>query len=549
MCSEVVKKRRRERNEGLQVDSELTERPSYILFITDQQRYDHLGCNGHPVLQTPNIDEMATEGVNFDRFYVASPVCMPNRASLMTCRMPSSHGVRSLGIPLAREHVTFVELLRAAGYDTALIGKSHLQNVSDWEIQIEPPKVRDGYQAPSADLAVAVRSDLDNETYQYERQAYWDQENPKVPRPFYGFDDYVSILRHGFNTGGDHLEWLKANAPETLALRGRDMQFDHDYTVPQAIRTMVPEEHYSTAYIADCACEWLESRRGNSKPFFLMVSFPDPHHPFTPPGRYWDMYAPEDMPVPEAYEANDWDPPDYIRIAERDRARDKSLGQMAGYSIAVSKREALEARALTCGMITMVDDAVGRVRAAARNAGVTDNTVQMFTSDHGDHLGEHRLLFKGAEQYDSLTHVPFIWSDPKGASGERSDDLAQTHDIGATILEHAKLEASVGMQGTVMAVAGGAGRDAAHIQYETQRTQEAFGIRPRVHTIVHGNWRLSMYLGKCRNELFDLKEDPGELRNLWDSANHSDVKNRLIERLAELEIAVADRAPLPTAQA
>ena len=527
----------------------MTERPSYILFITDQQRYDHLGCNGHPVLRTPNIDAIAAEGVSHDRFYVASPVCMPNRASLMTCRMPSSHGTRSLGIPLDYDSVTFVELLAAAGYDTCLIGKSHLQNVSDFDIQIEQTKHREGFTAPSDDLTVAIRSDLDNDTYQYERQAYWDKPNPKVPLPFYGFKEYFAVMRHGFNTGGDHLEWVKKNAPEILALRGRDKQFDHDFTVPQAIRTKVPEEYYSTTYIADCAVEWLEARRSNDKPFLLMVSFPDPHHPFTPPGKSWDMYKPEDMVVPAAYEADDWDPPEYVKVAERDRANDPRLGQMAGYSLAVSKQEALEARALTCGMISMIDDAVGRVRAAATDVGVADNTVQIFTSDHGDHLGEHRLLFKGAEQYDSLTHVPFIWADPKGDSGTRVDDLAQTLDIGTTILEHAKVENSLGMQGVVLPTVGGAGRDAAHIQYETQRTQEAFGTRPRVHTIVQSNWRLSMYLGKCQNELFDLENDPGEMSNLWDSAKHQDIKARLVEHLAELEIAAVDRVPLPTAQA
>ncbi len=526
----------------------MTERPSYILFVTDQQRYDHLGCNGHPVLQTPNIDEMAAQGVNHDRFYVASPVCMPNRASLMTCRMPSSHGVRSLGVPLSHDNVTFVELMAAAGYDTALIGKSHLQNVTDWPTQIEPPRHRDGFAVPPDDLAVAVRSDLESDRYQYERQAYWDQDEPRVPTPFYGFGDYVSVTRHGFNTGGDHMEWLKKHAPETLALRGRDKQFDHDYSVPQAIRTKVPEEHYSTAYIADRACEWLQSRAGNPAPFLLMVSFPDPHHPFTPPGKYWGMYSPDDMPVPAAYEANDWVPPEHVRILERDRANDQTLGQNTGYSVAVSRQEALEARALTCGMISMIDDAVGRVREAAMDAGVADSTVQIFTSDHGDHLGEHRLLFKGAEQYDSLTHVPFIWADPKGPSGERTDELAQTHDIGTTILEHAKIEPAIGMQGEVMSVAGGAGRDAVHIQYETQRPQEAFGSRPRVHTVIQGRWRLSMYLGKCPNELFDLENDPDEMTNLWDSAAHGDVKAALIEKLAELEIASHNRVPLPTAQ-
>ena len=149
-----------------------------------------------------------------------------------------------------------------------------------------------------------------------------------------------------------------------------------------------------------------------------------------------------------------WDPPEYVRIAERDRARDETLGRKSGATVAVSRQEALETRALTCGMISMIDDAVGKVRAAVQNANVAGNTVQIFTSDHGDHLGDHRLLFKGAEQYDTLTHVPFIWADPAGRKGGRCDELAQTIDIGATILEHAKLEAPAGMHGQALAVAG-----------------------------------------------------------------------------------------------
>ncbi len=527
----------------------MTERPSYILFITDQQRADSLGCTGHPTVRTPNIDTIAQRGVTFERFYVASPVCMPNRASLMTCRMPTSHGVRSLGIPLATDHVTFVEVMAAAGYDTALIGKSHLQNVTQFPTQFERKTHREGFIAPPPELADAIRSDLDAPHYQYEQRRYWMQENPSVPSPFYGFDHYDSVLRHGTNAGGHYEEWLKQVAPEVLALRGRDTQLDHDYIVPQAVRTRVPEEYYSTTYIANQACAWLEERKDSDKPFFLMVSFPDPHHPFNPPGKYWDMYRPEDMEIPRAYTDPSWNPPDYVLQAESERAADPTLGQMAGYSLAVTAREAQEARALTCGMITMVDDAIGRVQQAANTTETGAEAVQIFTSDHGDHLGDHRLLFKGTEQYDTITRVPFIWADPKGAQNQRSAELAQTLDIGTTIMEHARLEAPDGMQGERLSVAGGSGREAAFIQYETQRPQQAFGKDPRAHTIVHDRWRLTLYRGKAQNELFDLRDDPDEMVNLWDDAGHRDVRAALVERLAELEIEVIDSVPFPTAEA
>ena len=136
-------------------------RPVFVLFITDQQRADFVGCYGHPLLKTPNIDRIAAGGIAFDRFYVASPVCMSNRASLMTGRMPSVHGVRSNGIPLSRKAVTFVDLLRDAGYETALIGKSHLQNFTPGAPIVKAPEAPEGYRAPRGDLAEALRHPLE----------------------------------------------------------------------------------------------------------------------------------------------------------------------------------------------------------------------------------------------------------------------------------------------------------------------------------------------------------------------------------------------------
>src|SRR5215475_7367205 len=137
-------------------------RPNFLFFITDQHRADFLGCYGHPVLRTPNIDAIAARGTAFDRFYVASPVCQPNRASLMTGRMPSSHDVRSNGISLSMEAVTFVDLLRDAGYKTALIGKSHLQNFTPHPPIVKRPPPRPGFREPSGDLLQALHNDLDD---------------------------------------------------------------------------------------------------------------------------------------------------------------------------------------------------------------------------------------------------------------------------------------------------------------------------------------------------------------------------------------------------
>jgi arylsulfatase A-like enzyme len=278
--------------------------PNFLLIITDQHRADYLGCYGHPLLKTPHIDSIAGCGTRFDRFYVATPVCMPNRATLMTGRMPSVHGVRSNGMPLSLRSNTFVDALRASGYATALVGKSHLQNFTGFgPIQKRPP-VRDGDRVLSGEFAEAMKPVPDDGAYDQELPSQWSSGNDFPMRlPFYGFEHVDLCTDHGHRVGGHYYVWLKSKRPDADALRDPKNQLPHDYVCPQAIRTPIPEELYPTSYIADKACEWLDGYTGakRSTPFFLMMSFPDPHHPFTPPGRYWSMYRPEDMAVPPSF--------------------------------------------------------------------------------------------------------------------------------------------------------------------------------------------------------------------------------------------------------
>ena len=537
----------------------MSRRPSYVLFITDQHRADWLGCNGHPVLKTPHIDSIAAGGVTFDRFYVATPVCMPNRSSLMTGRMPSVHGARANGTPLSRNAVTFVDLMREAGYATALVGKSHLQTFTGQPALMKPPAPKPGYAPVPPGLNEAVRHSLGTAEYDNESPSFWSKSGAQVEKPYYGFDHVELVTGHGDEVDGDYRAWLLARDPNAISLTGPKNQLPHDYVCPQAIRTRMPVELYQTSYIAERARAFIEhhTKEKPEQPFFLMVSFPDPHHPFNPPGKYWDMYKPEQFAVPEAFTRNDWAPPPHVAAVIKEREEGKA-NLNSQFSFTTTPREVQEAAALTAGMIALIDDCIGGVLGALNACGRAEDTVTIFTSDHGEHLGDHRLLLKGSEQYQQILRVPFVWSDPaarktSARSGTRSGAIGSTIDISSTILDHAKISPYAGIQGIslIPAIQGesATARPAAFVQYEHQRPNEAIGGIPRIHTLVDERWRMSVFDGVEWGELYDLQNDPGEFVNLWDDPAHAATRSKLIEQLLRIEIAHVDRVPMPTGRA
>jgi arylsulfatase A-like enzyme len=530
-------------------------RPNFLFFITDQHRFDYLGCAGHPVLRTPRIDSIAARGTLFERFYVATPVCMPNRATLMTGRMPSVHGVRSNGSPLSLLSNTFVDALRAAGYATALVGKSHLQNFGPYPPVLKRAPPREGDQVLEPSFAEARKPVAGDGPYDQEHPSRWEAGHDFAMRlPFYGFEHVDLCTAHGDQVGGHYYVWLKSKRPDADALRDHANQLPHDYVCPQAWRTPIPEELYPTAYIADKTCAWLDNyaRGDRSKPFFLMASFPDPHHPFTPPGRYWGMYDPRDLALPPSFHAGNRSPARPVAWALAERAGGKSdlEGQAA---FAVDEREAREAMALSCGMIAMIDDAVGRVLAELAARGLSDDTIVIFTTDHGDFLGDHRLLLKGPAHYEGITHVPFIWAEPGARPARRTDALAGTLDIAATILDRAKIEPYNGIQGlSLLPVLEGTGRlarDTMVIEDDQQRAVFALPSGARLRTLVTPRWRMTIAHGDPHGELYDLQSDPHELDNLFEDAAHRAVRAELMEKLAYRQMELADRSPLPTGRA
>jgi arylsulfatase A-like enzyme len=204
-------------------------------------------------------------------------------------------------------------------------------------------------------------------------------------------------------------------------------------------------------------------------------------------------------------------------------------------------------------MISCIDDAIGCVLRALERSGRSEDTILVFTSDHGDHLGDHRLMLKGAEQYQSIVRVPFIWADPQVSTRPaRSNALASTMDISATILERARIEPFSGMQAKSFLPAierGEPARDAVFIQYDHQAPHSGTDVPARVHTLIDERHRISVFHGTGWGELYDLKDDPGEFENLWDDPAHAGTRARMVERLLAAEIEHIDRVPLPTRRA
>jgi arylsulfatase A-like enzyme len=522
-------------------------RPNFLFFIADQLRFDHLGCYGNPIVRTPHIDALAQRGWVSDAFYVASPICMPNRATLMTGRMPSVHGVRHNGIPLSLDATTFVERLRLAGYRTGLIGKSHLQNMTGnpptW-----PPDPKDR-------LAVEARAP-DGGRYDQEWGPLWASD-PKhdLDLPFYGFGAVDLTINHGDDLQGHYRRWLRAEHPGAEDLLGpKNAAPAPEFELTrfhQAWRTKIPAAQHPNAYCADRTAARLEEYAASGDPFFLMCSFADPHHPYTPPEKYWEMYRPEAVELPRSFRTNSAHLPPHVKWlhAERDAGRAlKHTPQL----FACTEREAREAIALNYGLISFIDDCIGRIMARLQALGLAENTIVVFTSDHGDYMGDHQLLLKGPIHYRGIIQTPFIWRDPSGPR-RRSAALAGTIDLAPTILARAGVTGFNGIQGkSLLPLIGGETAslyDALLIEEEGQRLGLSLPSRARVRSLITPRHRLSLYDGVAWGELYDRQSDRDEMVNLWDETASAALRAELGLRLARKMIEVSETSPNPTASA
>lgn len=499
-----------------------------LFIITDQQRADHLGCAGNPILKTPNIDRLASEGMRFTSAFCANPICTPNRASILTGMYPNMHGSRSNGINLPEDVPTFTETLRTRGWHTIAIGKLHHNYLTE----------------PSLD---PTASSAERISHWISPEKEWSIRE-RFKKPYYGYEEVEIVLGHGDLCAGHYLDWLEErNLDHANSIKERI-----EHTFGELIyETKLPEELYQTSYVTERSIAFLERKaKGDygDKPFFLFCSYPDPHHPMCPPGRFSEMYKPEDVELPPSF--NDLENmskhPYFGNIVMKPPISGVHLLERS-----TTEQEARRFIAKTYGALSMIDEGVGRILSALEKLGMADNTIVIYTSDHGDLMGDHGLILKGLSPFNGVLNVPMIWKVPRVTKpGSISDSLMSSIDFAPTILKLLRVSSRnqpPDIQGVnispILKDPTAEVRDYCLIEED----EEIFGLKARLRYLVTNEYKMTIYLNlRDYGEIYDRKNDPDELINLW--FKEPELRHKLIEKLFYENLGAQSRYPKRVAQ-
>ena len=519
----------------------MSRRPNVVLIITDQHRLDHTGFGGNPVVQTPHLDALAARATSFTEAFAANPICMPNRATILTGRMPSAHGTRTNGISLDWDAATFVRELRRVGYRTGLVGKAHLQTMGNGAEMVE--LLRTGWAERPA-----VQRDRPADWDQLENEDRYRAGDVALPDDFYGFGHVELAVGHADVVSGHYLRWLVDQGIDPAAVQGPVPGTERCDEWWQLWKPTLPPALHPTAWVGERSRAFVADAAAAGEPFFLQCSFPDPHRPFAPPGDFWSMYDPADPALPATFDQDHEGSMPHLRAWRETRGAEPPLVPVMPFS----PTEALwrQAAAKEFGAITFLDQAIGSVLGALDDAGVADDTVVVFTSDHAEVFGDHGLMLKGAMHYRPALRVPLLVARPGQTAPATSSALVGSIDLAQTILDLCAVEPFEGMQGhslrPLLDDPGASLRDQLVVEEDEPFDLARLGRPLRMRTLLTSDARLSVYDGAERGELFDLVEDPDEVADRFDDPALRARRGELFERLAREQLVFADAGTNPT---
>lgn len=465
-------------------------RPNILLITTDQHNAEIMGCAGNPVVQTPHLDRLAREGVFFAEAYTPHPVCTPARTSIFTGQTAKRHGVpyninlreHQADPPhwtgLAADATPFPEILRRQGYHTALFGKLHTKQAGERNFGIETMRLAEG-KGQFVEFGTAP-------------------------------DDYRRYLRE---KGYPDSAWRTWEHPE--------------YPEQGWISSPLPVEDYIDTWTATEALSWLDATDG---PFFAWVSFSGPHTPWDPPAPYDRMYDPAAIPLPTRREGElEEKHPDWVDcIAQtvpatppfsRDNQRPAGIANAYARFSETQRREMLAAY---YGEISLIDAQVGRLLDHLDAHGLTDNTLVLFTTDHGDYLGNNWAFFKYGAQYDSLSRIPFLLRWPAAVlAGGTCRELVSLVDIAPSILAASGAEPVDPQDGqSFLPLLAG----------ESIPWRDHLVLDGKPRCVVDAAWKYLLWPDGFA-ELYDRKTDPHELHNRINDPALAPIRTALHTRL------------------
>jgi arylsulfatase A-like enzyme len=452
-------------------------RPNILFIMVDEMRWDAMSCAGHPIVKTPHLDRLAAGGTRFEAAYTCAPVCVPSRYSFFTARYAHVHGSLGNEQPTRPGELFLPAILRHQGYQTAISGKLHFL----------PQDQEHGFNL------------------------FWSYGN-EGPGILQSWPQYLR-QKHGDN-----------------AKRLLDQPYPDDPLGRDIARLPYPKEDMQSFWITDRAMQFLDER-DQQKPFFLFVSYLDPHSPSHLAEPYWSMFDPDGMPRPEI--------PDTIKKERAAAIAAGAWGPGPARSLIDDERMAQILTATYYAKVKVVDDNVGRLLAKLEQQGLDRNTIVVFTADHGNMLGDRGRWFKSL-MYDGSSRIPLLIKAPAASplaasfnQGKVVPQLVENIDVMPTLMEMAgsPLPAQPGFQGQ-SAVELVAGRDASwqNVAFAGLGTQM---IRTPHYKLIKNRdaW-----------ELYDMVQDPRETRDLSADPAHAAALGDLQSRL---EAWLADRPAAP----
>lgn len=483
-------------------------KPNILWFCADQMRYDTISALGNAEINTPNIDRLIARGTTFKKCYVQNQICTPSRASFLTGRYPAAHRVNRNGNAFFPETERLVTKTFADnGYDCGLIGKLHLSTATKLEQRPD-----DGYRL-----------------FEWCQNPGWERVD--------GSNAYWT--------------WLRS--------KGHDPKGFFPGKPPYLSVGTVPPELHQTAWIAERAIEFM--KEGRDGPWLLSLNPFDPHPPFNPPAEAMERFGDGDDLTPPLF--RDSDIKHQERFSEVRSQKRRAVNpvltpdERASHVIPEGDErgakpperfDGMKVKAAYYAMIENLDAQFGRILDYLEESGEIDNTIVIFTSDHGEMLGDHGLLYKGCRFFEGLLRVPLIFAGPGIPVDEKSDAMAETVDIAPTLLALSGLEVEPAMQGLSFTDTVFKG-ESFHKETVVTDFNDSLGSSEVTHDTrasmtCDGRYKLVVYHSHPGlGELFDLQEDPDEFNCLWDNPEHAELKARLIERHLNRMMGTLDAGP------